>query len=627
MYGRKTITMLPVLSCLVPSIVAPGIHAGPIPLSPDRPRYIVLTDISGDPDDQQSLTRLMVYANMFDIEAICVSPFNDKMDAGMSVARDVIARYGKDRPNLIKHADGYPTEEYLLSVLKPGHTQGNYVYMGGNSYWDHIGEGKDTPASERIVEVLQEDDPRPVCFGAWGGPVNLAQALWKIQNTFSAEKAAELKKKVRLYDIATQDVTFNYIKERHGDIFYLKAQTVWIGWFKRDCPGNSQIVSLDWANANIKGHGALGEGYPTWTGPEGVKEGDTPSFMYYLRNGLSDFEHPDWGCWAGRFRKAPELGPGFWLDDASNWGPAPAQDWIRMCATVYRWREHYQPDFQARMDWCVRDFGGANHNPVAGCNGWFTRDVVLMDVAPGQTVELDAEGSYDPDGDELSYLWWHYNEADRENAVSGGVTISDERSPKASFVAPNQLGKRVHVILEVTDNGSPNLKSYKRIVCTITDNPQPLSVATPSIAADPDSNEFGDSVGIILSCTTPGAEVFYTLDGTVPTEASTAYSMPFTLGETTTIKVRAFKDGMEPSAIVAQEFVKKTGGQSATVRAVKNPFQIRHRPASRRLITLNGRSVRLKPGMPGGVGREKALVRGAGLVQQDGRMRKILSVR
>ena len=36
----------------------------------DRPRLLVLTDIGGDPDDQQSLVRLMVYANEFEIEGL-----------------------------------------------------------------------------------------------------------------------------------------------------------------------------------------------------------------------------------------------------------------------------------------------------------------------------------------------------------------------------------------------------------------------------------------------------------------------------------------------------------------------------------------------------------------------------
>ena len=40
------------------------------PVPPDKPRVLILTDIGGDPDDQQSLIRLLVYANEFEIEGL-----------------------------------------------------------------------------------------------------------------------------------------------------------------------------------------------------------------------------------------------------------------------------------------------------------------------------------------------------------------------------------------------------------------------------------------------------------------------------------------------------------------------------------------------------------------------------
>jgi hypothetical protein len=38
-----------------------------------KPRLLVLTDIGGDPDDQQSMIRLMTYANEFEIEGLIAS--------------------------------------------------------------------------------------------------------------------------------------------------------------------------------------------------------------------------------------------------------------------------------------------------------------------------------------------------------------------------------------------------------------------------------------------------------------------------------------------------------------------------------------------------------------------------
>ena len=47
---------------------APGRHE-----APGRPRLIVLTDTGGDPDDQQSMVRLMAFANEFAIEGLIAS--------------------------------------------------------------------------------------------------------------------------------------------------------------------------------------------------------------------------------------------------------------------------------------------------------------------------------------------------------------------------------------------------------------------------------------------------------------------------------------------------------------------------------------------------------------------------
>lgn len=117
-------------------------------------------------------------------------------------------------------------------------------------------------------------------------------------------------------------------------------------------------------------------------------------------------------------------------------------------------------DFAARMDRCVLPYSAVNHNPVAVFNGSLNQT-----VSPGQTVTLNASGSSDPDGNSISYKWWQYYEAD---SASTKVTISNDTSMSgASFTVPNEPGKTIHIILEVKDNGSPNLKAYQRIIYTI----------------------------------------------------------------------------------------------------------------------------------------------------------------
>lgn len=182
-------------------------NATPLPMNPNRPRYVVLTDISGDPDDQQSLIRLLLYSNEFDLQGICVSPFEGKQATGLKAVDEVLTNYGKVRSNLALHADGFPTEAEVRSLVKAGHDQADYTYMGKDSFWNHIGKDKATPASDWILSLLEMDDARPIYFGVWGGPVNFAQALFQLAAKYPPEKAAEMKRKIRVYDISTQDNT------------------------------------------------------------------------------------------------------------------------------------------------------------------------------------------------------------------------------------------------------------------------------------------------------------------------------------------------------------------------------------------------------------------------------------
>ena len=82
----------------------------------------------------------------------------------------------------------------------------------------------------------------------------------------------------------------------------------------------------------------------------------------------------------------------------------------------------------------------------------------------GETVKLAASAT-DPDGNQLACRWWQYTDAD---SATGTVTIANNDSwDDASFVAPNEAGKQVHIILEVTDNGALPLTRYQRIICVI----------------------------------------------------------------------------------------------------------------------------------------------------------------
>jgi hypothetical protein len=304
--------------------------------------------------------------------------------------------------------------------------------------------------------VLEKDDPRPVWFSIWGGPRELAQALWKMERTKSPEEFKRLKAKIRVHSIADQDRTAEWIKENHPDVFYLYSNKLYRGVWNY---GDQVIVSPAWLKRHVlTGHGPLGDPEiypPNAAGKKGVKEGDTPSYFWVLRNGLGDPEAPEWGNWGGRFRYSGVGSEFVPAEDLYNGKPD-------MYYTIWRWRSAYQNEFEARMDWCVRGFDEANHAPVAVCNQVPGVGIVNVEAKPVTRVELTAVRSLDPDGDKLHYRWWIYPEA---GTYGGTVALEDSTGAKTAVMVPKDAaGKTIHVILEVTDTGIPPLTSYRRVV-------------------------------------------------------------------------------------------------------------------------------------------------------------------
>ena len=119
-----------------------------------------------------------------------------------------------------------------------------------------------------------------------------------------------------------------------------------------------------------------------------------------------------------------------------------------------------QNDFAARMDWCTKSYSEANHQPqvvVSPSNE--------LNVKSGQVFTLDASQSSDPDGDNLSFLWFCYPEAGSGRAIEqmGAPNIH-----RVSFAAPKvDQPEDFHIILKVTDKGTPQLTRYQRVVVKV----------------------------------------------------------------------------------------------------------------------------------------------------------------
>ena len=443
--------------CLVVLFIAQPSSAA----EPGRPRLVVLTDIGGDPDDQQSLIRLMLYSNEFDIEGLIASASGTPGELKQAVTkpeliREIVEAYGTVRPNLVRHAEGYFEATALLERIHSGNPQ-----RGEHA----IGDGKDTDGSRALIEMVDRDDSRPVNISIWGGQTDLAQALWRVRRDRGQEGLQRFVAKIRIYDIADQDGIADWICREFPGLFYVLSKSG-PGEDKREAAfrgmylgGDQTLVSREWMESNIRqDHGPLGALYPprTWTAPNphsATKEGDTPSWFYFLPHSLNDPAHPEWGGWGGRFRLAEK---GIYRD---------AKDTVagerHARATVWRWRPFFQAEFQARLDWCVADdFSKANHAPIAILNGDDSRAVINIEVDPGDDITLSAAGSSDPDQDDVVAHWWVYEEASSHEKP---IKLSNSTGLETRLEAPAE-GRTVHVVLELTDSGRPRLTTLRRAV-------------------------------------------------------------------------------------------------------------------------------------------------------------------
>ena len=127
----------------------------------EKHRLIILTDMENEPDDAQTMVKLLMYSNELDIEGLIAttSRWLPNLVFPESIA-DRVRAFGIVRKNLIKHAPGWPTEEYLLSKVAGG--QRGYGMKAA-------GDGKSSEGSELIIKAVDKDDPRPVWFAVNAG--------------------------------------------------------------------------------------------------------------------------------------------------------------------------------------------------------------------------------------------------------------------------------------------------------------------------------------------------------------------------------------------------------------------------------------------------------------------------
>lgn len=475
--AKPLLLMLPNRSLRLVLFISIGLALPAVIFAQDKPRVFVLTDISNEPDDEESLVRYLVYSNEFDTEGLIAttSTWLRKNPREDLIRRDIEA-YAQVRANLLKHASGFPEPGNLLGVTKTGQTGYGMAFVGPE---------KSTAGSRQLVEAVDRSDTRPLWVTIWGGANTLAQALLDVRTSRTAEELARFVAKMRVYSISDQDDAGPWIRKEFPGLYYIVspsgeqnheyARATWTGisgdrQYKNGPRYKFDLVDNPWLLAHIiNDHGPLGALYPKLAY---IMEGDTPTFLGLIDHGLGWSESPAYGGWGGRYALLQPEGEtrAIWTNNNANTRDAVTVEDGHVetsdQATIWRWREHFQYDFAARMNWCIaEEFAKANHNPIAVLNGDRTKKVLTVPAKSGSTVRLSADGTNDPDGNKTQVTWWIYQEA----GTVAGATLSAAEGLKTEVHIPKVAKPgTLHVILQVEDDGEPHLVAYRRAILNVT---------------------------------------------------------------------------------------------------------------------------------------------------------------
>jgi hypothetical protein len=438
-----------------------------------KPRVIAMTD--GEVDDRCSMVRFLLYTN--DVEVLGIIQTNSIYQKKGWVEDKWIEKqldaYEQIYPNLVVHDPNYPKPEVLKSKIFVGDNDASHITVDFNSPARVPGQKptidpskwKDTEGSDKIVEILLDKDPRPVHIQAWGGGNTAARAFYKLKTQNPKEYKRAVSKAV-MYNIWYQDGAGAYIEQNFPEVTMVLSH-----YFNQTWAYGSQNYTKPFIAELVKTN-PLGKFYTQ----EYISEGDNPSFLYSLGNGLRSDENPTYGGWGGRFYKVEGFKNVYRDVDK---------------ASYFQWIEVANRDFEARLKWSeTPKYEDANHKAIIKLG--HERNIT---VKAGQVVKLSAtvtdndptnykalwekyRAVYEQQGADferfkamtdsrhkVNVMWWQYKEAGTYN---GMVNIGNGEVNSVQFTAPKVKEKStIHFIFEARDNGSPALTAFERVIITV----------------------------------------------------------------------------------------------------------------------------------------------------------------
>ena len=509
--GREN-RMKRILSALICILLVGGLISGSafasdtaLPYFEGKPRLLVTQD--GEVDDMNSLIHTLLYANEFDLEGIVQtsSTLHWSGDENTESYRwmgtewmdEFLDAYAEVYPNLIVHDPGYPSPEALREITVVGN-----IKLA--SEMTEITEG-----SELVKARILAEDPRPLFIEIGGGANTVARALlsieeeyqdtdewdmlyqhlcdhiiliaWGMQDTCYKDYIQVNWPEMRMVDVSASTLAYGY---RWANVEELSAESV-------------EKMSSAWMEEHLeKNHGALMDKYVTWgdgtylIGEEDpdqygtneallgdetswvghayerydfLSEGDSPAWFIVIPNGLRSIEDLSYGGWNGRYAlKKNKNNEPYRLFQAAKGNERGIAAWV---AAI-------QSDFAMRADWCVASaYEDANHLPEVTVT-----EGIDLTAAAGEALALHAQAA-DPDGEEVTFLWYHYPIGDTyeekkdgdKNLIPIEVSVSGENGETAEFAVPAdaKVGDTLHVILEGVDAGGTNPRAYQRVIVTV----------------------------------------------------------------------------------------------------------------------------------------------------------------